>query len=1750
MSYTRYTNRKNERANAKDAARMTRTEANQLTDKVLSALMAAGLVMSPTAVDASEIRDVNNQPVSAESGVYNIYAQKLHGDIAINEFEKFQLDANHIANLYFHKQGETINAGNLLNFVNTRIDINGTVNAIRNGTIGGNLFFLSPEGMAVGKSGVINTGALYVMAPATTSLPGESNYGSLKDVFDTGAATEDHLNAIKNGSPLIPLNPSGTISVLGKINAADDVKLYAAQIAVGRNLTGQAIDGTAAGGVEKAAAIETGVTDFASLVNLTDDQKTAAGLGNLQATQTGNGDIVLAAKAAYANAYDKAFNDLGKLAGLLGTTETPEINVPKTITASVENYGTIKTSTATGDVVLKAEATNGNKDSASGASAFAQTVADVKVQGDVKAAGQVELTAKADNTYVDSGNSVTDNLGDTLSYVVPVGANVMILDNKASVTVEKEAQVEGSQVAVSAEANLDGTAGVTAAGRKLVSKVPSAIPAVGMGYAKATNEATVQIDGKVKATGADTVDDKGNVNKALQIKANAQSAVDHSASTTVKSGVPGAGSSSLAAAVAITDHKNDAKVAINGTAEAEQGSASVTADTVHQLNTSATAKAADETVGTAAVDVVVHASTSAVDVQGTVNAKNDVTIKATNTTDENTHVSNNNLGMGKLQAEAMKAADLTRISNKVKENNKVVSGILSKLQKDGGNTDVPLRTTLAQTLSAGAAVTVADETNKANVNIGSKASVQAGQELTAKAESKVYDTMMTASGTTSSFKNSDNSSDTVTIATGVVYAGMDNQADVTVADGTDDQHATLQADGNLNLQSSNIMEYHRPERMKREIDRSIEKLDTAITAIENMPESKVGQGKEILEQLEKLKTSMTGMAEAFTKDYLKDTSNVKNLTAEGTLNKIGNVAGTGWEILNAVTKIQQSVEQLQDVTSPFGEVVTNALAVVTNAVAFTEPNQYANVSAAAVSRGGSDTKASLAAAVTATDFDYGSHVTVGKHASLTARNALNLKAEEAVKDVNITGKNKVWKNDAEAVGGVGIGGSVNYQNFDTDTLVKVDKGAALTAGDMELVSSSDIFHTGVMLSAGKAEGSAISGMLAMTDSDSKNQTLVDKDAVLKAVKDAGKNHQGSIAITGYNDTNVNNAILSLSAGSGAAAAGIAAAINKVDVVNRAAVENIDAADDDEKSGSIEASKLGVSAETTGLINTISVAGGVTASGKDPEKPEADKGPLDKLGDGFGKLAGLTDTVNGKINDVSKKVQNVISTVNGAGASQGGTQSAVPTKSETAPSFAFAGAGSVSLNLVSDTTQAVIDGAHVNLNNDGVLQAGARDTAFVGAFSGGAAISARKGQSSGTSAAFSGAVGVNKIDNTIESAVKNSTVEGLKSMDVTALSGGTSVAVGTGLSLTKNSQPGNNFAGGASVSVNLIDKDVKALAETNTVSGVSADDKAAVKLTAYESDLQVTGGVNANVATGGGTAVGGSITVADIKNDLDARISGGIYTNIKTADAESLLATKQITAAISTGVAVGGSGTNNAFTGAMVYNGLHNTVQAGIDGRAKVAADSIAVRAHDTTSGSAEAKPYQDLLGNYKEHQQFAEDAGVDTDGSSYYKTSDSSNGLDTAGEKVDFDGNKGSLSVGAAFVVAGSSGNAAGAAVNVANLDNDFTAAIDKAVLTADSVSVNADADSLAVNVSAGVAAGAKDFGGMGSVTWQDQDNRIQSQVTDSDLTTNNLKVKASSNAQAVNVAGSVAYGKTAGVGAALAYNGLDNHIGAYLAGG
>ena len=323
---------------------------------------------------------------------------------------------------------------------------------------------------------------------------------------------------------------------------------------------------------------------------------------------------------------------------------------------------------------------------------------------------------------MDSGNSVTDKLGDTLSYVVPVGANVMLLKNEASVTVGQDATVTGDTVKAEAEANLDGTAGTVAAGKKYLKQIPSQIPAAGVSYAQADNKANVQIDGKVKATGKDTTDSDGNKQEALQVKASATSSVTNSANAVVNAGLLGAGSSSIVAAVAVTNSDNNAQIKVNGTAEADKGSVKMDADATQSLNTAAAAQAPDTAVGTAAVDVIVHDGDASIDVQGTVKADQDVTLTATNHTAENTHSANNNLGQGKFKAQLMKgvmeAADVQGIVGKVKEN-PLVKGALSKASKNtgtpassGSTSSKSLTDALGNTLSAGAAITVADETTR------------------------------------------------------------------------------------------------------------------------------------------------------------------------------------------------------------------------------------------------------------------------------------------------------------------------------------------------------------------------------------------------------------------------------------------------------------------------------------------------------------------------------------------------------------------------------------------------------------------------------------------------------------------------------------------------------------------------------------------------------------------------------------------------------------------------------------------------------------------------------------------------------------------------------------------------------------------------------------------------------------------------------------------------------------------------------
>ncbi len=1731
-----------------------------LPQQIISAVTAVGFIMQPIVALANNIIKYDGTNLG-NNDVTSIWADKVVANVAINQFEKFQLDANKIANMYFRVQGSSGNdAANLVNFVNSRIDINGTVNAVRNSRIGGNLFFLSKEGMVVGKYGVINTGALYVMTPAagidntvgTNSKEFDYTYEGLKGQFTNGMENKipDTLDRMMNLN--IPLNASGTISVLGRINAANDVKLAAAKIAVGKNVSGENVLNTDVDGIEREAAIKTGIKDFSNFVNI---NGISAGLmPGLSATEDGNGDIVLAAKAEYVNTQDAAFNNFGTDIGL-GVVE----NTQRTIEATVENYGTIN---AKGDAVLTAEATNGNKDlaeellventpagvnnpdyvpvPADDAGSFVQTRAQVDVQGDITAGEDIKVAANADNTYVDYNSGVADTISTILGTPLgaPINADVVILSNSANVNIGQDANLKaGDKIDITANAVLDGTAGAAANGRKLIKKVPDAIPGAAVSYAKMENAAAVTVDGTLNASGKNAEDGM----PAVKVQANADERFSNTASMNYKSGIA-AGTAAVGAAVAVSESKNNATVQINGTITANNGDAVVQADALNTLVANAVTSSPDTTVGSTAINVFSHDGNAQINVDGTITAQN-ITVDATNYIDENTITADNALGMSKLQAEFMNSADIKGIANAVKENS-VVKGILSKISS--GSDDGPgLTAQLADKLSVGAAVAVTDENNSANVTFANTAKLNATNDINIDANIEIYDSHITASGKTTSYKNSDISGTTVdtTVGAGVVYAGMNNDSSVIFEDGSnaDDSANIIANTGDVKITSSTKMEYHRPERIKRELDRSIENLQYAITAIDNLENIEEENKTKIIDQLNDLKDSLKNYAKNYTDDFINSVSNPDAITGESAMNEIFNMAAGAAVIYNDVLQLQQDFNSIMaDATSPFGALVTNALGVVTNAVAFADPNNYANVAAAASARSGDGTKLSVSGSVALTSSTANSSVNIGKFTKISAGKDLTVKSANKIEDVNITGKTTFWKSAAEAKGGTGVGGSFNYQNFDTDSKVVVDEGTQLTAsgteGNIILSSDSDIFHVGAMLSAGMSDGNGISGMVTLTDSDSYNNVIVDTDAVLQAAK--------AIDIRANNDTNVNNAILALSASGSNAAVGMGVAINNIDVQNTAQIIDNDGTEgeEDQLTGEISAAELNVTAETTGLINTISIAGGITKSGDDGKE-----GFLDKLKAPFKKMETVKTNALGKVNAVSNKLQDVIRSMDSGSAAQGGGKAVNTAGAEAGlPGFTFAGAGSVSLNMVEDTTKAVIDGANINLKDDGQLTVGARDSAFIGAWSGGAAVSYRKGMNNSTSVAVSGAVGVNDIANEVTALIKDSTVTGAKDVDVTAVSGGTAVAAGIEAALTIDSSQGKNYGGGASVSVNLIDKDVNANMEDVSLTG--AVDGADVDVTAYESDIQVTGGVSADIAVGGGNMVGGAVTVADIENNIDAGISGGSYTNVDTVDVQGLSAVTQVTAAVSAGIAAGGQGSSNAFSGAVVYNGLTNNVQVGIadtfiENASGNNASSVTVQTSDISASSAEAKPYQDLLGDYDEHKVFAEERGIDTDGKAYYADAD------TADENIDYTANGGSTIVGAAMVVAGTNGNATGAAVNVADINNSFAASIENAAIKADTVTANAEADTLLVDVSGGIAVGAKQFGGMGSVTWQDIDNDVTAQVINSDLTSNDVDIAALNKTQTVNVAGSVAIGKTAGIGAALAYNGLDNNVGAYLKG-
>lgn len=187
--------------------------------QLIIAAIAATLSVSG-AFAATDITGVNGN-----NGVFNITPDKLNGEVGYRKYDNFNLSAGDIANLIY-KYGNSRDINTFINLVQNGVKIDGILNTMRDGNFyNGQAVFITPGGMTVGASGVLNVGSLSVITPTNDA------YNSLKGEYaSNNFANINNISSLLNKSSNV-----GNISIDGKILAREGVQLRGGQINVGAN---------------------------------------------------------------------------------------------------------------------------------------------------------------------------------------------------------------------------------------------------------------------------------------------------------------------------------------------------------------------------------------------------------------------------------------------------------------------------------------------------------------------------------------------------------------------------------------------------------------------------------------------------------------------------------------------------------------------------------------------------------------------------------------------------------------------------------------------------------------------------------------------------------------------------------------------------------------------------------------------------------------------------------------------------------------------------------------------------------------------------------------------------------------------------------------------------------------------------------------------------------------------------------------------------------------------------------------------------------------------------------------------------------------------------------------------------------------------------------------------------------------------------------------------------------------------------
>lgn len=1736
---------------------------NVTAKKILGAVAALGFVLQPVTVFAGTITRTDGTAITFNNGVADVFAdQMINNNVAVNRFNTFQLDADNIANMYFGLSKESNSAANLVNFVDSRIDINGTVNAIQNNKVGGNLFFLSADGMAVGKTGVINAGALYVATPMAAAF----------DKYKAFSTTEQ-FNAILNDKSFdeIPINASGTISVLGKVNATNSVNLRAAKIGVGKNVDGREVGDVVAGATVAEAAIRTGVVDFSDVVNISNVKSGLTGTA-LKAEKTGSGDIVLA-----------AVNNIGDNVEAFDYEQIEDIK--KIIVAENKAEALLEVAagaevTAAGDASLSATATNNIKleQDENGGITYASykiaatdgilgqtavTTATVNIDGSVS--GQhVDIAANAVNRYVgtdmqkltqisDLANTALNTLASAAS---PLDVDYAKLTSAAKVNISKAAVIEakGADIKAGATAAVaDENAAITpalniaacsdidigiGASNSLMDKIIG-IKFAGANYAESSNLAEVSLNGSLSSAGS------------TNIAAQADSTISSTAAASSAVGVAGA--------LNITKGENNSKISINNELNSLTGDVNINAAANNSVKTAAEAGSLTGSTSGIAVNVTQYNSNAAVEINKNVSSSSgNITVAAENVYTNNSITASTSLG-----------TRFGKIDQLMAERNQAMAKALGELPLGS------ILTKVNKSSAKGASAAIASESNLATVTLGQGASLTAKQDLTIAANSSIQDTNITASGKIYKYNEG---GQTTAFNAAVAYSSLDNDAAVIIAGAEQDEAAAgaVLSGANVTLAANSSFAYSRVKTL-------IKDLQTAYSSLKIDSSS----NEAVKENAAAFKTALDALDE-----------------------KINNGSYADFEELLLSNEVANLVTAVNALEGSLVTVTDNIKLVLDNALKFADPLSYVNFGAS--NKNGGNADSSFTGSAVVTELANNARVLVGQNTKLAAgAGALGLNASSTQYDISLAGN--PFPSSAESA----VGGTASYTAANFGSLVAVAKGASLSAGDISLNAVNNIDHIQIAVGAGNGTSSGIEGMAVYTSGSSNSIVSIDDEAVLSATAEEESKAAGSITINAANAANIYSAAGVLAKGE---TAGVGAAVAVIDFARNsyAAIadngyvaqeddsfaDNVDsnAADGMQAQSTAEDANADRSLNAAALKNTGNAKRSKlhtlvqTASGLQADEQKSFFGnatvsgnagaiyasPLEVAANTSGQLVNATiagavatqSTNNSIINRITQKLNVLDSkteakneglagkTSDAAGSLPGSGDSAIATGGNTPKAGAsIAGAGSVSVNALTVDTAAIIDNSKINITTNAAannVTVAAKDEAVIVA-AGGAGAVAWKKLGTGSAVGIAGVAAVNDVDRATLAQISNSVVEGADAIINSAQNSGVIVAAGVGLAVSKSEQ--TSAANSVNTSVNMADNTVYALLENNkvnigTVNGV--DERASsITNTAFDNDIQITGGITSSIAysvANKAEAGGATVVYSELANDVQAAMLGGTYDKITAADVRATTNMTQVGVAANVGIA-GGAGTTYAFSGNSAYNKLDNYANAVVEG-VTFSGQGLNVAAYDTAaSANAQAA--------------YLKERGFDADGSIYLaqvkEVADESGDTDD-GKTTDVDvtrkGNvivTGAVSVG---VTTGNSGGSAAASVSVSDIDNDYNAQIKDSMITTTGISdgdivagikVKADSSSILAGFAAGSAGTNGSFGIGGSANWQSMNNDVTAGVENSRLNTPKIDIEATSGVLAVNIAGQLGITTGAasklGAGLAVAYNSLNNNTGAYVKG-